>query len=166
MIKSKINVELTKLKSIKSESELYWIFFRLVQITSTAGLIIFLMFSLSFLFRGVLDGDIGFFMGPSLIVTPLLLGISQIVLAEFALRAVKRGDFWGTMVGLIMSLYIFPSYLLLLGCFGLYSFLNPGFQQQHLMNSPEWFKNLLTNLHLNKMESAAVVEPAPAAMTK
>ncbi len=159
MIKSKINAELTKLKSIKTESELYWIFFRLIQITSTGGLLIFLMFSLSLLFRGALDAEMGFFMGPTLIVTPILLGAFQIILAEFALRAVKRNDFWGTVAGLVMSIYLFPSYLLLLGCFGLYSFLNPGFQRQHLMNSPEWFKNLLTNLHLNKMEPIEAVEP-------
>lgn len=156
MIKSKINTELAKLKSIKSEAELYWIFFRLIQVTSTAGLILFLIFSVSLMLQGALGGDLGLLMSPQLITVPLLLGISQIIIAEMALRAVRRKEFWATLVGLVMSLYIFPSYLLPLACFGFYSFLNPGFQREYLVDSPEWFKNLLTNLRLNKMETVDV----------
>ena len=91
MIKSKLSTEFIRLKSIKRAEDLYWIFFRLVQIFLTVSTVYFLLFSLPLILSISAYGNMGFLISPFWVAGPLCLDAVQIILAEAALS----NDFTG-----------------------------------------------------------------------
>jgi hypothetical protein len=149
MFKKFITNEFEKIIEVKTAADLYRIFFRAVQIFSTIGLVYFLIFTLPLLMQlGQLEGMA---LSPGYFSLPLLFVLGQIVIAEFAVRSVERGQFAGIAVGIGLSLWLLFSWLILIGIFGLYCFLNADFQQKHAVVLPRPFLDLLSALRLNRV---------------
>jgi hypothetical protein len=92
-------------------------------------------------------------------VVPLGFTLGQILLLAYCERIVPKGEFRGTLIGLVLSLLCVPSWYFPLGLFGLYCFLNPGYQRKHLKQAPQPFVDLLRMLNID----FRAVSEAPAA---
>ena len=159
-MKNLLSAEIESLNSIKSCADLYRLFFRGVQLFSAIGLVYLLVVVLPLLSRLSGQEALAPFLGPALIVGPCVLCCGQFILAELALRAVNRGQVWGTVGGLILSALLISRWYFPLAGFGFFCFLNPGFQRTHLGNAPGIFREILSALRLNWTDPPAVKSEA------
>lgn len=154
MIK-KLNSEFEKLISTQSSSELYVIFFRLVQFFAIIGTVYFLFFVAPMIASLRLPGETLGVNALFFVTGQIGLGFLHIASAEFALRSTAQKKFSGVFIGLVLCLIALPSWQFLFGLFGFYCFLNPDFQQKYLTNSPEYFQKILVNLGIHRINSSS-----------
>ncbi|MGZ3653236.1 MAG: hypothetical protein ACXVCS_20920 [Bdellovibrionota bacterium] len=154
-MKSAINAEIQKIKAMESSAELFLVFFRLVQFISCLGTVYFFFIVFPFLASPHYWDEASVPIGYAWFGISVGFGVARIILAELALRAVVRRQFWGTIVGLILAALFFSPWSFALSAFGFYCFLNPDFQRQYLGGSPEIFRNVLSTLGLNKIDTAS-----------
>lgn len=152
-MKNKLTIEWQRVLAVKSKGEFYLIFFRVVQGFCALGLLYFLLFTMPMMSQLAAMGEMGMPMNPAWFVLPTILSAGQLVLCEAALRAVEKGKFWGSAVGLLLSSFYLPSWTLILGAFGLFAFLNADFQKKHMKEAPELFRGILTSLGINAIDA-------------
>ena len=139
--------ECTKLLSIRTGDELYRIYFRANQVVAVLA-ILFQICLLPVMLGSLAYTDGAVIALPLMFSGVLILGLT-VVMLEYGLRCVERGQFRGIVIGLIMALWSIPSYWFLLGFFGLYAFLNVEFQKAKLMTAPPAFLDFLTAIRMN-----------------
>jgi hypothetical protein len=159
LFKKIISEQIGRLKTLREGNELYFIFFRLVQLTGIA-ISLYSVYAL-FLLRSVytlppIDS------ATSGLATRLTLTLSIWILltlaaSEIGLRLLDRNKIVGFYIGVALSLRYTFSFGFLLGIFGLYAFLNPSAQKRFLKDAPQWLKDLLALLKISQIE----VAPSP-----
>ena len=148
-MKNKFEVEWNNLSQIQSSAELYQIFFRLVQGMAALGLAYFLVFVIPLAAR--MEVETGYAASPFFFLAPMGLCGLQIVLAQYALGLTKEKKFRGILIGLVLSLYLLPSWSFFAGIFGLYCFLNREFQELYYQNTPKPFLEFLSAININRV---------------
>jgi len=151
-MKNKLRLEFEKLKSINSIADLHLAFFRMVQVISIFSIVYSL--GIVFIFAEILryQEGTGAAIGLVWLLVSIALSGAQFLLAEFALQAIARKQFWGTAIGLVISALMLPSWLFAFAGFGFYCFLNADYQLRYLENSPKLFRDILSALKINRID--------------
>jgi len=144
--------------AVEESSELYRIFMRVVQFVGYVGLA-YQLVMLPYMLNIVRYSPE---LGLSMLVMPLLFTLGMILVSKRADRAIVAGKFYGTAIGLVLSLICVPHWYLPLGIFGFYCFLNPAYQKKYLGNAPKPFVDFLSLLQINYTGQKAGAEEVPA----
>lgn len=133
--------------AVEDSSELYRIFMRVQKVLCLVGLVIQACVFV-YLFGGAGFSPEGMFLYSGMAAAAGLT-VGVLFLLQYAERAIEQNKFKGSAIGLILSLLAIPHWYFPLGIFGLYCFLNPGYQKKHMANAPKAFVVLLALVHLN-----------------
>ena len=146
----KLKAEFEKVKKATGKDELYYPFLRLVQVSCVLGLVLTLTGTTPVLLANM--GLSGIFVGITVLINAVVINGLFFFLAEYALRKIRKKEFIGIAIGLVLALLHIPGIFLLVGAFGFYALLNPEFQKAYYRNCPKEFLNLLGKVDLNFSE--------------
>ncbi|RYZ82070.1 MAG: hypothetical protein EOP06_22300 [Proteobacteria bacterium] len=130
-----------ELSAIENSAELYKIFIRVLQVLSAIALLVQVVIFIPAIAQSAFDTAYG--INPMVFAFPIVLTFGQILLLQYASKLIEQGKFRGTLIGIVLSLMCIPSLYIPLGIFGLYCFLNPGYQRKHLASAPKPFVDFL-----------------------